>query len=260
MGSTPPRCVGLRRFHEEGEAPIRRSSVRVHYRPMKHVPLEPSRRRVPLPGTPGEACPRFVAGVLDEARRPESLWVTGEDAATEPLRRSRCRHRSRDLSGNLLQVLPVFVVGLVVLASCGGETPTGVDRTAPGSVEDLHLIVSEQTSVTVGWTTPGDDGGKGQASGYDLRYGVVPPQVDWDVAKGVEAVPLVRWRLALQRSALSVRPPARQCARGSQPRPWFPSSEVGRLTALDPWTLGPWPDWQRAARRRRRSLEAHGGM
>jgi DNA-binding beta-propeller fold protein YncE len=64
---------------------------------------------------------------------------------------------------------------LVLSAAFGCSKDNGVapDRTyklAPGSVTDLSVSDTTESSVTLTWTAPGDDGMKGTASQYDLRY------------------------------------------------------------------------------------------
>ncbi len=49
-----------------------------------------------------------------------------------------------------------------------GQVPT--DTTKPGVVTNLTAIGSTDSSVTLAWTAPGDDGNSGTASLYDIRY------------------------------------------------------------------------------------------
>jgi len=51
----------------------------------------------------------------------------------------------------------------------------GIDRTVPASVSDLAVSFNESTGALVlNWTAPGDDGKRGQAAGYDIRFATVP--------------------------------------------------------------------------------------
>ncbi|MEK7097279.1 MAG: fibronectin type III domain-containing protein, partial [Patescibacteria group bacterium] len=50
-----------------------------------------------------------------------------------------------------------------------GQTQTQ-DTTPPAAVTDLSASNISQTSVSLSWTAPGDDGNTGLASTYDLRY------------------------------------------------------------------------------------------
>ncbi|MBI2042570.1 MAG: fibronectin type III domain-containing protein [Candidatus Nealsonbacteria bacterium] len=62
--------------------------------------------------------------------------------------------------------------------SATGAVPTGSpftpavpsDTTAPGAVTNLAITSVGQTSVSLSWTSPGDDGDTGTASTYDMRY------------------------------------------------------------------------------------------
>ena len=47
--------------------------------------------------------------------------------------------------------------------------PAG-DTTAPNAVSDLAASVTGQTTIDLSWTAPGDDGGTGTATTYDIRY------------------------------------------------------------------------------------------
>ena len=51
----------------------------------------------------------------------------------------------------------------------GGTEPT-TDTTAPAAVTTLSATAWTETSITLGWTAPGDDGSTGTAASYDIRY------------------------------------------------------------------------------------------
>jgi hypothetical protein len=44
------------------------------------------------------------------------------------------------------------------------------DTTAPSAVANLSVASSTETTVTLGWTAPGDDAATGTAASYDMRY------------------------------------------------------------------------------------------
>lgn len=46
----------------------------------------------------------------------------------------------------------------------------GGDDTPPAAIDDLAIIGANNTFVTLGWNSPGDDDNEGQAAFYDLRY------------------------------------------------------------------------------------------
>jgi len=60
------------------------------------------------------------------------------------------------------------------LPGCSDDDPATpqIDTTPPGTVSNLQIAVGSQTdsSLTLTWTAPGDDGDAGQAATYDLRW------------------------------------------------------------------------------------------
>jgi len=50
------------------------------------------------------------------------------------------------------------------------SVPGQQDTTPPGAVVDLAVVDAGETSLTLEWTAPGDDGALGSVSGYDLRW------------------------------------------------------------------------------------------
>jgi len=66
---------------------------------------------------------------------------------------------------------PTVILALLITVGCGrdnGVTPS--DTTAPASVADLASSATSHSSVRLSWETPGDDGTKGTAAEYDVRY------------------------------------------------------------------------------------------
>jgi len=55
---------------------------------------------------------------------------------------------------------------------CGCEKSTGPkkDTTPPAAITDLRIVTDTETPVTLAWTAPGDDGKKGSAVLYSIRY------------------------------------------------------------------------------------------
>ena len=51
-----------------------------------------------------------------------------------------------------------------------GSAATSGDLTAPGPVADLAMTGTTGTSVSIRWTSPGNDGTTGTAASYDVRY------------------------------------------------------------------------------------------
>jgi len=79
-----------------------------------------------------------------------------------------------------LSVLPVALGLVVALVGCGDSTKP--DATPPAAVTDLSVASVGDSSVTLTWTAPGDDGEKGQAAAYDLRYGRFSVLEYWKIA------------------------------------------------------------------------------
>lgn len=73
--------------------------------------------------------------------------------------RNRARHAFRTL---FLLVLP--------LAGCIVQPEPGEDTTPPDPVVDLRVSTIDGNEVGVEWTAPGDDGQRGTASRYEVRY------------------------------------------------------------------------------------------
>ncbi|TPW09650.1 MAG: Fibronectin type III domain-containing protein [bacterium] len=127
-------------------------------------------------------------------------------------------------SGNdLLEIVPRPVDGVAKLADCnsveftlptsalgkaafsaGGATPgcnpcdgpcappsvTGCivppDLVPPNPVADLMVIATSGSSITIRWTTTGDDGNSGQATALDIRYSPAPiTEGNFNMATGV---------------------------------------------------------------------------
>lgn len=63
----------------------------------------------------------------------------------------------------------MLLVAGMWLGGCGDEEGEN-DTVAPAAITDLRVIDSSGSSVTLAWTSPGDDSSAGKASGYDLRY------------------------------------------------------------------------------------------
>ncbi|MBU1949863.1 MAG: SUMF1/EgtB/PvdO family nonheme iron enzyme [Candidatus Eisenbacteria bacterium] len=72
----------------------------------------------------------------------------------------------------------------VLITGCGddgGTSPT--DTAPPATISNLTVQTITQTTATLTWTAPGDDGTSGQAASYDLRYSpVLGAAFQWDQA------------------------------------------------------------------------------
>ncbi len=77
----------------------------------------------------------------------------------------------------------------VVSATTDSEPPPP-DTVPPATVADLDAVASSRTSVTLSWTTPGDDLWNGYASAYQIRYHTSPvTTANWNSATVVVEVP-----------------------------------------------------------------------
>jgi len=68
---------------------------------------------------------------------------------------------------------------------------TVVENTPPAKVSDLAVESRSDTSLTLTWTAPGDDGLSGTASQYDIRYStsVIDTEAAWEAAAVVSDPP-----------------------------------------------------------------------
>ena len=71
------------------------------------------------------------------------------------------------------------VGGSATVLSLVGCSNEALDRTPPAAITDLRAALVEDTSFTLFWTAPGDDGRKGQATAYDLRYALDQAPEAW---------------------------------------------------------------------------------
>ncbi len=88
---------------------------------------------------------------------------------------SPCSHR-----GNIAEAVAhpersvgwiAFVLLLLIAIGCGTDRViNNDDKTAPSAIVDLVADSSTSSSVSLTWTSPGDDGDVGTASEYDIRY------------------------------------------------------------------------------------------
>lgn len=68
---------------------------------------------------------------------------------------------------------PILSFSLSILIFlCGCEKSTGPkkDTTPPAAITDLRIVADTETPVTLAWSAPGDDGNKGAAVLYSIRY------------------------------------------------------------------------------------------
>ena len=87
----------------------------------------------------------------------------------------------------------VLVIMLILLADCGGGdegTKPQIDTIAPATITDLAVLSRSASSVTLIWTAPGNDGMKGRATQYDIRFSsAVLTEESWLAAIPVSSPP-----------------------------------------------------------------------
>ena len=81
----------------------------------------------------------------------------------------------------------LLLLGLLACSDDDGTTPPPpADTTPPARIQDLTAERAPTGGVTLSWTAPGEDGAKGQAAHYELRYDTVPlVESAWDSAEVV---------------------------------------------------------------------------
>ena len=76
-----------------------------------------------------------------------------------------------------------------VLSNIASAT-TDPEQDAPSLVADLQVTDFTSTTVTMGWTAPGDDSTVGTAAQYDIRYSTSNiTDINWDAATQVSGEP-----------------------------------------------------------------------
>jgi hypothetical protein len=109
------------------------------------------------------------------------------------------------MRGGIRILALILSIGLV---GCGDDESTNTgDVRPPAHVADLDAAAATDTTVTLTWTAPGDDGADGTASEYDVRYSAVPDSAtDWWDSLTVAVTELAPPKTAGQRESLTVAP------------------------------------------------------
>jgi Tol biopolymer transport system component len=92
----------------------------------------------------------------------------------------------------LASIILIFaLLILIFLSGCEKSTAPKKDNTPPAAVTDLRIVTESETPVTLEWTAPGDDGSKGTAACYAIRYSTDSTILkQWDFALRVPNEPL----------------------------------------------------------------------
>ena len=83
-----------------------------------------------------------------------------------------------------------IVVLFGLLPGCSDEGTPPSDATVPGRVSDLTVADVDDSTVTLAWTAPGDDGTAGTVASYEIRWLDSPvTEPDWSAGTSVGPVP-----------------------------------------------------------------------
>ena len=83
-----------------------------------------------------------------------------------------------------------IVVLFGLLPGCSDEGTPPSDATGPGRVSDLTVADVDDSTVTLAWTAPGDDGTAGTVASYEIRWLDSPvTEPDWSAGTSVGPVP-----------------------------------------------------------------------
>ena len=91
-----------------------------------------------------------------------------------------------------LQIAAICVLLVILSVECSRDDVNAPppDVESPSYVIDLRVTCTTISSVTLSWTAPGDDGDRGTASSYDVRYATGPITEDnWESASRAEGEP-----------------------------------------------------------------------
>lgn len=131
----------------------------------------------------------------------EATWATAAQASGEPAPAAAGTTQGFSLSG-LSSGTPYYVAlktsdeagnasALSNVASATTSVPP--DLTPPAAVLDLAVVDSTPSTLTVLWTSPGDDGSTGTATSYDVRHSASPiTEATWALATAALGEPAPR--------------------------------------------------------------------
>jgi formylglycine-generating enzyme required for sulfatase activity len=84
--------------------------------------------------------------------------------------------------------IPLFA--LLALVACSNQGTRPKDEVIPGRVTDLKVVDIGDSTVTLAWTAPGDDGAAGKAEAYEVRWLNRPIVEVYDWTEGTVVGPL----------------------------------------------------------------------
>jgi hypothetical protein len=90
-------------------------------------------------------------------------------------------------------VVVVLSIAVALFSSCSGKGSRdviGVEETCPAAVTDLRVKSYTSTTVTLEWTSPGEDDTVGTAELYDMRHSTSEVTSEtWDAALPLDGEP-----------------------------------------------------------------------
>ena len=129
---------------------------------------------------------RYLAG---NAPVDAANWATAVEATGEPTPQAPGSAESYDVTGLTPDTQYYFALMTVDEQDnwsgvSNSPTATPTDINPPEDISDLFITAFDETSVTLSWTAPGDDGNAGTVSAYDIRYAEasIVGDTEWDAA------------------------------------------------------------------------------
>lgn len=159
-----------------------------------------NRSLVPVWKAPGDDGSKGTASVYDmrysTSPITEQNWDLANKVDGEPAPKPAGQLESLPVSGLAPGTDYYFALKtLDEVSNESGLSNTATGRTnqedeSPSDVLDLVATAIDNTSFRLSWTAPGDDGTKGTASGYDIRYSTSPiTDQNWNSAIEVVGEP-----------------------------------------------------------------------
>jgi hypothetical protein len=122
--------------------------------------------RNPITASNYASATRFGVGAPHVSGYPECRVVTGLTACTTYF----FAIKSMDEAGNVSEISNVPSAVTECQNATAQCSPLQTDSTAPAAVTDLSVTCVGNTTMSLAWTAPGDDGTTGTATEYDFRY------------------------------------------------------------------------------------------
>jgi len=125
----------------------------------------------------------------------ESDWASATQVSGEPV--PRAAGMPETLAVAVLTGKKVFHFALKAAdevpnwSGLSNPASADVDVTPPAAVQDLAVTATTESSITLGWTSPGDDASTGTASQYDIRYSMSTiTETNWNTVTQASGEPV----------------------------------------------------------------------